>query len=1104
MKKIGIIAMFLVLLTACQEEIGFNKVQEGIPARMGLTLSLSSSDRIQTRGVKDYESEINELILIMYESSGRKMVVDLTGNLEAGAADGAYGGHRTYTTREQIETDINGDPILSGTYRVYAIANWSSPFCEMRKADLIAMSESELNSAIGTNGGFVYALSRGQRFPMTGYTEGIEVKPYETEGETEITGIKLRRLTSRIEFYFVNGENVNFVPKYYQIFNIPSGAYLMDNRATSTSDAAANKYDGTYGSSEVINIVSGGEIAFFMQENVQGPAAGVGTYADRDKWNGLDSDGKKIFTNAPENATYVVVTGEYEDGQYTGIVSYTIHLGKFGKSTDASRAYDNFEVCRNEYHTYTITVNGVDSILTEAETDQENGGNVPGAEGNLTLTNKGSQFVLDAHYETVMLNFKLSALCANATMIVSTPYTLGMNEYDLYIENASDPAGAAREQLEADKVDYKWISFAAPESIEELRPFPTASEQNAGALTDLVGLALELRQARLDATNDFKNWQPDYDHIHIEKRSTIDESLVYVIAYVDEYFYETEPGGNVAEWPDFVNKDNRTMILNPDRAVSEDENSIVYPDYIFQLSQRSIKTGYNTGLASVNGFGIETWNETGQVYWNDDFSSSDLRSESDGYANTAAIIGYNWLSDEVIETTGYLRSVADNSKESHVYSAAGNLDGICAQNACLTRNRDENGNGVIDAGELKWYLPAVNQFTTMWLGVDYLQEDTQLFDPRIEEVDPSDEGVYNLWISTGYNMVEYWAMEGASYGWQRVSGATNGVRCVRNLYDTDRNGIYDDGVAEIVANNPSKNVITVLGASESALRTTEMSGEYQAGHNERDFDNRLPLAFEVAQFDLGYNTGSGSTGSEYATATVTLDNIGQMTFKFDLLSKEGNSIMLRLVPESGYDYYGNSNENMSWNSYQTSSNGAEPWLTLTVERTSDKVQDKVCVWFEEGINGVFVILYKHDGIGAAPNWGLTNYELGRTNSIGQISSGNTISIFTADEIRGNAGICANYSQDGDSHGWRVPNQRELMLMARFNYLTEASESRPYASSTFYKYAKDLGKYNPFMCIGQITLNTSISSFHIRCVRDAAPDQATTNDSVFINSGSTIF
>lgn len=100
-------------------------------------------------------------------------------------------------------------------------------------------------------------------------------------------------------------------------------------------------------------------------------------YADRDKWTGSPGSTaeEKTWINAPQNSTFVVISGTYSgigsDGNtYTGNVSYTIHLGDFSNGPDGSMG--NFSVERNSSYTYTITVKGVDKIIAEAKKKQTN------------------------------------------------------------------------------------------------------------------------------------------------------------------------------------------------------------------------------------------------------------------------------------------------------------------------------------------------------------------------------------------------------------------------------------------------------------------------------------------------------------------------------------------------------------------------------------------------------------------------------------------------------------------------------------------------------------------------------------------------------------
>ena len=68
------------VLAGCQKEMSETKFESGLPASLDVLINLGKgSDVVMTRGIYDYESEINELMLIMFSEEGRKMVIDLTG-----------------------------------------------------------------------------------------------------------------------------------------------------------------------------------------------------------------------------------------------------------------------------------------------------------------------------------------------------------------------------------------------------------------------------------------------------------------------------------------------------------------------------------------------------------------------------------------------------------------------------------------------------------------------------------------------------------------------------------------------------------------------------------------------------------------------------------------------------------------------------------------------------------------------------------------------------------------------------------------------------------------------------------------------------------------
>ena len=391
-----------------------------------------------------------------------------------------------------------------------------------------------------------------------------------------------------------------------------------------------------------------------------------------------------------------------------------------------------------------------------------------------------------------------------------------MNRYEVLDANGAIKALSG--------VDYGWVKFGKPASTTSLNAYPAKGD----GLVDIRQLALELKTAEA-------NKATTADHF------LISNGKVYVQAYVDEYYYSKRPdNGKKASWPEFVNAENRVLILNPTSKTSADGNSTLYPTYLFQISQRSIRTTYKTDNDSIEAFGIETWNETGRSDFGTAVSTVDL-DDSYGWNNNKILLGVGnsgpW--PDAAKTLGYTTSVTSNAKEAHVWFSQG-IGVLKGYYACLSRNRDENGDGVVDEKELKWYLPAINQYLLLWCGENYLYGDTRLVDPadipNISDADQYGAGAYNLFTSS--NSREYWALEGVSYG---PGGSGNGLRCIRNLKTQNA------ATAKLSESDASTNTIRVVGAR--TLRQQEMSGEYPV-HKDRDPENSLFASFKVASSAL--------------------------------------------------------------------------------------------------------------------------------------------------------------------------------------------------------------------------------------------------------------
>lgn len=1054
--RFSILAALMVLLASCQGELfPSTHVKEGLPTTVDFSISVPAAEEVAVTkaSVAASESEIRELMLIMFEQGGRKMVLDLKPYMDAGTVTEGY---RKYTLTRPIDADMYGNPVLCGTYRVYAIANWSSSFSSLSGLD--QLTEGELKEQIATNPGFVYNISGTERFPMSSITENVVI---ELEGKSSIQ-IKLKRLMARIEFEFKNGtnatENPNFIPTSYTIYNIPSKANLFSKESNAISGLA----NADFGKSAEIALASK-SFEFFMLENVQtAKQSGCDTQAKREQWTGgarevNTSPENKNFTYAPNYGTFVVVKGTYTSKSYIGDASFTIHLGNFSEKTNTANGkdYSNFKVNRNERQIYKVTVNGVNSIVTEVINKTEG---QPGAEGDLAETAQ-NVFVLDAHYEKVMMD--LTGLESPAYLFVDTPYCQD-NKGQAHV----DLTQITKTNLDALGLDYKWVKFIKPSTASD---FPTYNSSNAGDIHDLV--------------NDIIAGTAKY--------YTVIEGKTMTAAFVDEYFYENKPDGSVAKWTEFVNTDNRTMSIRPGIEYSQDGNSSLVRNSHIELSQRSIKTTYAfDGKDPQDGvyvpFGIETWDETGKNYFYGTSQTSQTNGNNYNITGLTDDNGWNntWLfTNGQIPANpskaGYLTSVSDNSKESHVYSAYTALaesSRAKGYNACLLRNRDENNDGKITGGELKWYLPAIDQYTNIWLSEDLLHEDTQLFD-RANLSSASDalnkNSVY--YTSSAYEKRLYWALEGASYGrayGSSYDNARNGVRCVRNLVSKDKDGLYDDVSSSLTELNG--NIISAQNIT--AVRTITHTGEYGIKHRERSEDNKLPGAFEVAKVYLGETIGAGTGNLITIPAKTWLvlntNNCGGS--RGGSYSSYTYSLTISISPINGDSYTCNGIVLNSGNNYTaTFDNGSSTTLNVMVTK-ADGSRKSIPVTFE-----FFGSRYNDvDYDGEDPEQTIYDGEILTGNGTGSKDKF-SIGSFNATDL-----CSAGYYQQPDKSDlgmWRVPNQREFMLMLQYDLLI-SNNNEGCISSTF---LNGTFKTQPFSTYNAgITLDNKASSLYVRCVMDA--------------------
>lgn len=739
--------------------------------------------------------------------------------------------------------------------------------------------------------------------------------------------IKMDRTMARITFNIHKG---NFVPTSYRVYNIPVQSYLTNNENKSlTSDIDNIRY--IHSASSKIGAISNDNytFSFYMPENIQAIAEDLNQtptdqnmdlYAKRDLWNNNN------IGALPENknwkyankGTFVVISGIYngksspdETGtDVTGTVEYTIHLGDFSPSG----SYGNFSIERNVSYTYNVTVNGVKNIIVEATTNEEK---QPGAEGDIydngtTVYN----YNLDAHYEQVYLEYNLSQIAetVKASLANSNPdekkiketiskhlilsiQSDAMNErvslqpYQLYTnaQNEEDANNAKRIAMDG-KVDYKWIEFY-PQTLKQLATYPgtpewsqgyienvttpttTENKKRVASMLDAYDAIVEMGKAIYDIYN---SHNPDNNKYKI---LISNENGIYTArftAFVNEYYYYKDPltGDPLTTWEKAINKKPREMIIAMSSDVSNDGNSS-YSKIHSYISQLSIETFYNSGT-ELNGFGIETYNETPLTinFGNSKCTNHNNLDDSKGRANQIELIGglghqeFNWNYYINPQHNGWFKSIDTNYKTHKLGENSYNAGAAYA--ACLSRNRDLNGNGIIEDNELRWYLPSINEYIRIAIGVNAISNAARLY---MGDKSKMDKGSGDITASTSYpskyikegslyytssNSKEvFWAVEKGSYSArnQYYDNSPLPIRCIRALPGT--NSLITDVSTESAAsyenfNKDNMQVLKFKGRMASQLYRERIDGSLNI-HNENNPENSFSEGIFVASNDLKDN-----------------------------------------------------------------------------------------------------------------------------------------------------------------------------------------------------------------------------------------------------------
>ena len=820
-----------LMLTGCLED---DLVQEGsVGPNVKAVLSWGSDKNnqinIQTRATYEpyYECTVRNLYVFVFANDNKVYGhFFANSNLNEGTAE-QFWTAQTVDMGGTIQTNgaiyMNVPSVTSG--EIVVIANIDLDFMNISEERLgLVRNKQDLQDLIVTMNQELPMRNAGY-FMMTGALADVTIAP---DGAISAGGMNpatlmLTRMDVKVEVNVrvnpteeTDGQRVEkFIPESWEVVNLPKSCYLVANDAGSvplTADGyfhvAPRKFETNELEKDPSNNATGGVLdgfSFYMLENLQSKnkkQSVAGNYHLRDRriknTDGTYNTENGMWEYAPELATYIIIKGELdmvvntsEGGKQHLLadVVYYVHLGDFGKDKD------DYDLHRNTNYKYTIYVKGVNNISVEVETGEEN---QSGAMGHLYQAQEDI-FTFDAHYGQRVYNFNANEIdLENMTWYVRTPFG-----------RAGIPLKDANGNLVYNDLDYKWVEFYPNDMIDGVytdrnHHYPG---QGAAQLMNVVQFLDKVRE-------EYPKWKA-----YKEGRTATNESWwdanddLKVTIYVDEFYYDTNPmnpnDDNKRLWKKFVNQPNRLMHVLCKNNRSPDGSSSMTGS-ILTIRQSSIQTPFNRDQSHTSlseAWGCETVDETGDKNWF--YSPLETTSTaSDAYKPTTYTPNNTSRSDGLYNTVELLNLVKGNLRWSDYVDYTGRdvvlkAEKSCGLNSILLRNRDLDGDDIIDVEELHWYIASLEQIFALFIGDQGLSVEAQLYPKAVGNLPnallnvPTNHPLYGVYQwrwhyvtstandqTAGNIPVEVWAEEGISTGPYKPDykkDAIPKVRCVRNL-----------------------------------------------------------------------------------------------------------------------------------------------------------------------------------------------------------------------------------------------------------------------------------------------------------------------------------
>lgn len=603
---------------------------------------------------------------------------------------------------------------------------------------------------------------------------------------------------------------------------------------------------------------------------------------------------------------------------------YTVHLG-YCEGSGKSKAQD-FNCRRNSKYTYTVTINNVNDILVEARKEGEP---TPGGEGMVSdVTEKYVE--LDAHYGVYNIQLTQSDLYpkeVNPESDRSFDYMIRC--YDENNQPVDIDSRVPSSVTAANSKYINWVEIRPTTDAYTLAPYkPRGNNSDTMTIQEfwdgvknhtvtpgyftvffneyVYETATDGDEEGSTAWHDYvnKNNRTVWIRVLVDQ-STDGESSYFNSKYAFsqrsiQTYYNTNAETENALGVEHVNESYGLNLRNSfynsiDNGIAQNGD---LHDIIPQLDGANKDNGrFNTAMFL---YGNPTRNFTSKFTWVDNALSWSSVVDPEKTQLVNAIENRQGVNkDAVTQDSPHpvpaIREVnKDDAKydpytrpnDNDTYKAderydpdqSANARYIEAVTACMNRNRDLDGDGKIDANELRWYVPTANQYIRVILGRRSLNTPLMDYDANPKLQSPTGSYTSNDFVTSlmlyGSDGRDVWAMEGISISsWHEYhDGAAWNVRCVRNL-GSNLNTIDDTEKVKPAyrRRTASSDIIEMIYYDAKSVRQEKLTQMLPHDIANQDY-NRVYKAFQYsAEFAYYFMNGIWDYGDNWATWLRTVN-----------------------------------------------------------------------------------------------------------------------------------------------------------------------------------------------------------------------------------------